>query len=141
MKFAIIAIASLTAFFAPVHGILFAIGIAICMDTITGIYKAKKLKQPVISRKMSDIIAKMITYETCVLLLYLIDYFLLSEFMSLWFSTQFFFTKLVALVVVGIELTSMKENIEAATHKDIFKWIKSCLQRGKDIKKDIDDLI
>lgn len=141
MKFSIIAIASLMAFFAPIHGILIAISIAICMDTITGIYKAKKLKNPIISRKMSDIIAKMITYETCILLLYLIDYFLLSEFMSLWFSTQYFFTKLVALVVVGIELTSIKENIEAATQKDIFKWIKSCLQRSKDIKKDIDDLI
>lgn len=141
MKLILLLSVSLTAFFAPVQGILIAVGIAIGLDTITGFYKAKKLKQPIVSRKMSDIVAKMIIYETCIILLYIIDYLLLSEFMSIWFSTEYFFTKIVALAVVGIELTSMKENIEAATQKDIFKWLKSCLKRGKEIKNDIDDLM
>jgi len=141
MKFTLSIIASLTGFFLPVQGVLIAVAIAIFLDTVTGIYKAKKLKNPIRSRYMSDIIGKLIIYEACVILLFVIDHYLLSEFMKIWFSVDYFFTKLIALVLVGIELTSIKENYEEATGKDIIKWLKSTLQRSKEIKNDVNDLI
>lgn len=141
MKFTLSIAAGLSAFFLPVQGVLIAVAVAIFLDTVTGIYKAKKTKQPIISRKMSDIIAKFIIYELSVLFLYLIDHFLLAEFMKIWFSVNYFFTKLIALVIVGIELTSIKENIEEATGIDVFKWLRSTLQRSKELKNDVNDII
>lgn len=141
MKLTISITAGVSAFFLPVQGILIAVFIAVLADTATGIYKAKKLAKPIISKRMSDIIAKLIIYEVVVLLLFLIDHFLLQEFMKIWFSVDYFFTKLIALVVVAIELTSMKENIEEATGLDILKWLRSTLQRTKEIKNDVNDII
>lgn len=134
-------IASFTSFLLPVQGVLIAVAIAIFLDTVTGLYKASKLKKPIRSRYMSDIVGKLIIYEACVILLFIIDHYLLSEFMKIWFSVDYFFTKLIALVLVGIELTSIKENYEEATGKDVIKWLKSTLKRSREIKNDINDLI
>ena len=67
------------AFFLPISGILFLIGFAIVVDTITGIWKAKKLKIAITSRKLSTIISKMMLYEVAVIGFYLIDYFILND--------------------------------------------------------------
>ena len=40
-------ISIITAFFMPISGILFLVGFLILIDTITGIWKAKKLKQTI----------------------------------------------------------------------------------------------
>ena len=141
MKFTLSIIACLTGFFLPVQGVLIAVAFAIFLDTVTGLYKASKLKKPIRSRYLSDIVGKLIIYEACVILLFIIDHYLLSEFMEMWFSVDYFFTKLIALVLVGIELTSIKENYEEATGKDVIKWLKSTLQRSKEIKNDVNDLI
>ena len=37
-------LAVISAFFMPISGILFLIGFAILVDTLTGVWKAKKLK-------------------------------------------------------------------------------------------------
>jgi len=141
MKFIYSITAGVTGFFLPIQGVLIAVAIAIFLDTVTGLYKANKLKKPINSRYMSDIIGKLIIYEACIILLFIIDHYLLSEFMKIWFSVDYFFTKLIALVLVSIEFTSIKENYEEATGKDIIKWLKSTLKRSKEIKNDINDLI
>lgn len=141
MKFIYSITAGVTGFFLPIQGVLIAVAIAIFLDTVTGLYKATKLKKPINSRYMSDIIGKLIIYEACIILLFIIDHYLLSEFMKIWFSVDYFFSKLIALVLVSIEFTSIKENYEEATGKDIIKWLKSTLKRSKEIKNDINDLI
>ena len=47
-------ITSLLVFFAPVSGILIAVGVAIALDTILGIAKAIMIKDKVTSRKLSN---------------------------------------------------------------------------------------
>jgi hypothetical protein len=44
-------LAVVSAFFLPISGILFLIGFAILVDTITGIWKAKKLKIKITSQR------------------------------------------------------------------------------------------
>lgn len=127
-------------FFAPVVGILIAVGVAIALDTILGIAKAVILKDKVTSRKLSNIVSKFILYQSAVLLLYTIDNFLLGEFFKIWFSIPFFFTKVVAIIIIFIELTSMKENFEAAFKIDIFQKLKVLLRRSKELKDGIDEL-
>lgn len=131
---------SLLMFFAPVVGILIAVGVAIALDTILGIAKAVILKDKVTSRKLSNIVSKFILYQSAVLLLYTIDNFLLGEFFKIWFSIPFFFTKVVAIIIIFIELTSMKENFEAAFKIDIFQKLKVLLRRSKELKDGIDEL-
>jgi hypothetical protein len=50
------------------------------------------------------------------------------------------FTKLVAIVLIFIELVSIKENIEEALKIDIWKLLKNTLNRAKEIKTDINQL-
>ncbi len=127
-------------FFAPVVGILVAVGVAIALDTILGIAKAVILKDKVTSRKLSNIVSKFVLYQSAILLLYTIDKFLLGEFFKIWFSIPFFFTKVIAIVIIFIELTSMKENFEAAFKVDIFQKLKTLLRRSKELKDGIDEL-
>lgn len=131
---------SLLMFFAPVVGILVAVGVAIALDTILGIAKAVILKDKVTSRKLSNIVSKFVLYQSAILLLYTIDKFLLGEFFKIWFSIPFFFTKVIAIVIIFIELTSMKENFEAAFKIDIFQKLKVLLRRSKELKDGIDKL-
>jgi hypothetical protein len=131
---------SLLVFFAPVVGILIAVGLAIALDTILGISKAIILKEKITSRKLSNIVSKFVLYQAAVLLLYTIDNFLLGEFFKIWFDIPYFFTKVVAIVIIFIELTSMKENFEEAFKIDIFTKVKGLLIRSKELKDVIDEI-
>jgi hypothetical protein len=131
---------SMFAFLLPVQGILIAVGAAIALDTCTGVYKSVKTGQPLISRRFADVILKMMVYELVTLMIYAIDHFLLSEFLQLWFSVSYFFTKSCAMVLIFTELVSIKENIEQAHGIDILKQLRNALKRTKDLKDDVFDL-
>jgi Bacteriophage holin family len=133
---------SLVSFFLPVQGLLIAVGIAIALDTFTGVFKSVKIGgwKTIRSRKLSDVAGKVVLYNTAILSIYVMDFYLLSGFFKNWFSADFFFTKIIALVLIIIELTSIKENFEAAYNKDIWKLLKSIIRRAKEIETNISDL-
>lgn len=133
-------VTSLLVFFAPIVGILIAVGVAIALDTILGLTKAVMIKDKITSRKLSNIVSKFILYQSAIILLYVIDKFLLGEFFKIWFSIPFFFTKIVAILLIFIELVSIKENIEQGLKIDIWKVLKNTLLRAKEIKEDIDNI-
>ena len=66
---------SVLSFLAPLQGLLLAVGFAIILDTFTGIFKAIKLGgwSTLKSRRLSDIAAKVLLYNTAVLSVYIID--------------------------------------------------------------------
>lgn len=133
---------ALLVLFAPIQGILIAVGAAIMLDTFTGVFKSIKTKgwSSIRSRRLSNIVSKMLLYEICVLFLFLIDKFVLNEFMGQWFEIDYMFTKICGILIVFIELTSIKENIEEAFNINIWKMLKEALLRAKDIRKDIDEI-
>lgn len=141
MKFIQSLLLSMVTFFMPVQGILIAVGVAIMADTITGIYKAKKLGQPIVSKRFRQVATKMAVYEAAVILFWIMDHFLLSEFFKLWFSVDYFFTKIIALVLIFTEVVSIKENIEEAHALNIIKMISAMLKGGKDIKNGVDEIL
>lgn len=128
-------------FFSPIVGLLIAVGAAIVLDTAFGIYRSVKVKgwKFVTSRRLSEIISKMLLYEMCIICLYVIDFFALSEFFQKWFSVSFFATKVCAIVLIFIEGVSIKENYEKATGRDIWVLIKKALSRVNEIKDSITD--
>ncbi len=142
MKYIQYLIASILLLFAPIHGLLIAVASAIMLDTITGIFKSIKLNgwQSVRSRKLSNIVSKILLYEVCVLFLFLMDKYLLNEFIMHAFGFQYMFTKICAILLMFIELVSIKENIEETFKIDIWKMFKKVLSRAKEIKTDINDI-
>ena len=137
-KYIIQLLAVVSAFFLPISGILFLIGFAILVDTLTGIWKAKKLGIPITSRGLSAIVSKLFLYEVAVILTYLIDKFILNDIILQFFSVPLMLTKVLSLVLVSIEAISISENYKAVKGIDIWSALKNLLQRSKEIKKDID---
>jgi hypothetical protein len=126
----------------PIYGILIAVGTAIILDTFTGVFKTVKLNgwDSVRSRRLSQIVSKMLLYEVCIVFLFIIDKFILSEFISKWLDVDFMFTKICAILLIFIELVSIKENIEEAYNIKIWDMLKKAFRRVKEVKDNIDDL-
>ena len=133
-------LAVVSTFFLPITGILFLIGFAIVVDTLTGIWKAKKLGIPITSRKLSAIISKLMLYEVAVILFYLIDRFILNDIILTFFSVPLMLTKILALVLVSIETISISENYKAVKGIDLWQAMKLLFARARDIKQDIDTI-
>ena len=125
------------AFFIPISGILLMIGVLICIDTLTGIWKAKKLKEKITSRKLSSIISKLALYEITVIMFFLIDAFILNDIILTFFSVPFMLTKVVALVLASIEVMSINENYKVVKGIDLWQSMKLLFARAKDINDDI----
>lgn len=129
-----------SAFFMPITGLMFLIGFAIFVDTITGVWKARKLKQPITSRRLSSVISKMLLYEITVILFYLIDYFILNDIILTFFSVPLMLTKMLSLVLVSIEVVSINENYKAVKGLDLWVSAKNLITRAKEIKRDADQI-
>lgn len=142
MKYINYILASLLLLFVPIYGLLISVGAAILLDTFTGIFKSIKLSGwcSIRSRKLSNVISKMALYEICILLLFVIDNFVLNEFVKHAFGFDFMFTKVCAIVLIFIELVSIKENIEETFKVDIWDLLKRTFNRAKEIKSDINEI-
>jgi len=128
------------AFFLPISGILIMIGVLISIDTITGIWKAKKLGEKISSRKLSSIISKLALYEITVIMFFLIDKFILNEIILTFFSVEFMLTKVVALVLASIEVMSINENYKVVKGIDLWQSMKLLFARAKEVKEDLNKL-
>lgn len=136
------ALAGLLLFFTPIQGLVITVGMIVLLDTFTGIFKSVKLRgwRSIRSRILSNIISKMLLYEMCIVLLFPIDKFLLNDLLIHVISVQFFATKLTCIVIILIEGTSIKENIEEALNIKIWQILRNAIKRAKEVKQDIDDL-
>jgi len=128
------------AFFLPISGILIMIGVLISIDTITGIWKAKKLGEKITSRKLSAIISKLALYEVTVIMFFLIDKFILNDIILTFFSVPFMLTKVVALVLASIEVMSINESYKQVKQVDLWQSAKDLFARAKEIKEDLNKL-
>jgi hypothetical protein len=135
-------LSGLVLFFAPIQGLLIAVAVGIILDTFTGIYKSIKLNgwTSIRSRKLSNVVSKMLLYQVCIILLFAIDYFVLNEFIIHTFGIKFMFTKLVAILLIFIELVSIKENIESALNIKVWVLLKELFKRAKEVKSDINEI-
>jgi len=131
---------SLLSFFLPVVPLLLLVGGFILIDTILGIWAAKKRGEKITSRKLGNIIPKMILYQMAVLSAFVLDVWLLGEFIKLILSIDLLFTKLVAMTLVFIEILSINENFTFITGKNLFQSFKLMITRASSVKEDIKKL-
>ena len=132
--------AIVSSFFLPISGILILIGVSVIVDTITGVWKSKKLGTPITSRKLSAVISKILLYEVTVMLFYLIDYYIINDIVLTFFSVELMITKILALVLVSIEVISLNENIKAVKGIDIWDSLKNLFARAKEVTQDFKDI-
>ncbi len=132
--------AMLWAFLMPISGLLFLVGFVIVLDTVTGIWKSYKNKVKITSRGLSAIISKMLLYEVTVVLFYMIDTFILNNIILQFFSVDLLLTKVLALILVSIEVMSINENYKAVKGLDLWQSMKNLFARAKEIKQDIDEI-
>lgn len=132
----------LLVFFTPIQGLIISVGIVIIFDTVTGIYRSVRKKgwRSISSHKLSNIISKMLLYELSLIFLYPIDKFVLNDLLLNLVSVEFFATKLACVLLILVEITSIKENIEQALEINIWQNLKAFLKRIKEVSKDIDEI-
>ena len=133
-------VATICTFLMPISGLLFLVGFVIVLDTITGVWKSVKNKVKITSRGLSAIISKMLLYEITVILFYMIDHFILNNIILQFFSVPLLLTKVLALILVSIEVMSINENYKAVKGLDLWQAMKNLFARAKDIKKEVDEI-
>lgn len=131
----------LLAFIVPIKPLMLIVGFSIFIDTIFGIVKARKLKQKVISKKLSRIVSKMVLYELAILLFFCIEKYIIGDFIGLITSIPLILTKIVTATLVTIEIVSINENYEVISGVNIWSKFKSFLMKGKELKEDIKDIV
>ena len=132
--------AIILSFFLPIVGILILIAASVILDTITGIWKAKKLKQPITSRRLSAIISKILLYEATVMLFFAMDKFLLNDIVMQFFSIELLNTKILALTMVSIEIISINENYKQVKGIDLWASLKNLFARAKEVTSDFKNI-
>lgn len=132
--------AIVSSFFLPISGILILIGVSVIVDTITGVWKSKKLGTPITSKKLSAVISKILLYEVTIMLFYLIDYYIINDIVLTFFSVELMITKILALVLVSIEVISLNENIKAVKGIDLWTSLKNLFARAKEVTQDFKDI-
>ncbi len=132
--------AIILSFFLPIVGILILIAASVILDTITGIWKSKKLKQPITSRRLSAIISKILLYEATVMLFFAMDKFLLNDIVMQFFSIDLLTTKILALTMVSIEVISINENYKQVKGIDLWASLKNLFARAKEVTSDFKNI-
>lgn len=135
-----VTIAVVSAALMPIKATLILVAICIALDTCFGLFKAYKKKKPITSRGLSAIISKLFLYEFVVIFLFFIDSLLLNDLVKMLIPIELFLTRIVGIILVGIEVLSIHENIKDATGFDFIKMAKIILSRGKSIKEGIEDI-
>ncbi len=129
------------AFLLPIKGLILLVGFMILLDTVTGVWKAKKIGEKITSSKLSRVISKMLLYQLGLITFFILEKYLLGEFVLLFTSLPYLLTKIVAVFFVGVELMSLNENIKVVYGQNFFQLFRSMLTRVKDTKDQITDIV
>jgi len=79
-------------------------------------------------------------YQITLILFYLIDKFILNAIMLKFFSVPLMLTKIVALILISIELMSLNENVIAVKGLNLWEAMRSLFARAKEIKTNLNEL-
>lgn len=130
----------LFAFFSPISSILILMIFLVCADTISGLWKSKKLGIKITSFGLSALVNKIILYCGGILLFFGIDKLILNEVIITLFSVPFITTKAVALVFCSIEIISLNENFKQVKGYGFIEKTKDLISVVKKVKKEVEEI-
>ena len=122
------------AFILPIQGLLITVFVAIGMDTIYGLFRAYKRNETITSRKLSQVISKILLYLGSILVVYAVEKFMLGDILQKVLAIPFFLTKGLAALFTMIELMSISESYKLLTGVSIFEKFKLIIRRTNEIK-------
>tara|TARA_R110000744_G_scaffold344349_1_gene449623 strand:+ start:156 stop:575 length:420 start_codon:yes stop_codon:yes gene_type:complete len=127
---------TLVLFFAPIKGIILMVALATILDTAFGLWKAKKLEEEITSKIFRNgLVPKLVSYVAAVMLIYASDVFIINALTLSVISVEFISTKLIALVLLSIEVKSMDESFVKVKGYSFIDKIKVIINKIKDLKK------
>jgi sensor histidine kinase YesM len=129
---------ALILFFAPIKGIILMVALSTIIDTCFGVWKAKSLKEPITSKLFRNgLVPKLVSYISVVMLVYASDVFIINGLTMSVVSVQFISTKVIALVLLSIEVKSMDESWVSVKKYSFIDKIKTIIVKLKDVKKQL----
>ena len=127
---------TLVLFFAPIKGIILMVALATILDTCFGLWKAKKIGEEITSKIFRHgLVPKLLSYVAAVMLIYASDVFIINALTLSVISVEFISTKIIALVLLSIEVKSMDESFVKVKGYSFIDKIKAIISKLKDIKK------
>ncbi|HUV84066.1 MAG TPA: phage holin family protein [Methanosarcinales archaeon] len=127
---------ALVLFFAPIKGIILMVALATIIDTCFGLWKAKKLEEEITSKLFRNgLVPKLVSYVAAVMLIYASDVFIINALTMSVISVEFISTKLIALVLLSIEVKSMDESFVKVKGYSFIDKTKVIINKIKDLKK------
>lgn len=128
----------LLAFFAPISGIILLVALSTIIDTLFGLWKAYNLKENITSRKARyGLVPKIISYCAAICLIYACDYYMINDLTKMVVSAEFLTTKLLALVLISIEVKSIDESFQSVKGWSFIDKITDMVIKAKNIKKEL----
>ena len=129
---------SLVLFFAPIKGIILMVALSTIIDTCFGVWKAKKLGEPITSKMFRNgLVPKLLSYIAVVMLVFSSDVFIINGLTLSVVSVEFISTKVIALVLLSVEVKSMDESWVKVKGYSFIDKIKAIIVKLKDVKKEL----
>lgn len=110
---------STLAILAPIKPLCLAVAFLILVDTVTGIWAAKKRGEQLKSSKLRSILTKMFVYQLCVISGFVLENYILDHLLPV--------AKLIAGAAAVVEVKSILENSNFILGMDIFAEVKKRL--------------
>jgi len=125
-------------FFAPINGIIFVVAVSTIIDTAFGLWRAYS-KGSIINSKdfRYGFVPKILSYIGVVMMVYVSDVFIINALTQLVISVEFLATKLVALILISIEVKSMDESFKDVKGYSFIQKGRKIIDKFKDIKKEL----
>ena len=123
-------------FFAPIKGIIILVALSTILDTAFGVWKASKLKENVNSKTFRHgFVPKLMSYVGAIMLVYASDFFIINYLTKEVISVEYLATKVIALMLISIEVKSMDESFEKVKGYSFISKIVKLILKAKDVKK------
>ena len=127
---------ALLLFFAPIKGIILIVALSTILDTSFGLWKAYKIGEKITSKIFRHgLVPKLVSYIAAIMLVYASDVFIINALTMTVVSVDFMATKVIALVLISIEVKSMDESFVAVKGYSFIDKIKAIILKMKNVRK------
>jgi len=125
---------------APIKAFIVTIGLFVLADTALAIYMTIKLNgvKSFRSNKLFNVVVKTFFYMGAILLVFLLDKYIFDGSM---FGVKLLMAKAMTLLFCYIELKSLDETSMKLGNRSIWIHFKELFAKGKELKKDLGEII
>lgn len=123
-------ILAIFAFTLPIHSLIYCVIGLITLDTITGVYKAYRIKEAITSKRFGQVVSKLLLYNLAILAGFLVETMIGIQAVHI--------AQIIGVAVALTELKSVLENITAITGIDLWDVVMNYVKRNQnEITQDV----